>query len=200
MKEKLLKVPIFFLFVTGVLCALRTAAYFSDYDDKMNTAAVGSVITEIDEDLPDPTPTPMGDNPSYKKEIWTGNFSGNEKGFNADCYVRMSLSYSDDDIGRGVELLGVDKVNWVYNPGDGYYYYRNIVAEGETTTPLCTGFRINSEKIDDTYKDSLFDFEINVYEEAVHAEGFSDFESAWSYFKNPVSVQTERRGTVEKSS
>lgn len=200
MKEKLLKVPIFFLFVTGVLCALRTAAYFSDYDDKMNTAAVGYVITEIDEDFPDPTPTPMGDNPSYKKEIWTGNFSGNEKGFNADCYVRMSLSYSDDDIGRGVELLGVDKVNWVYNPGDGYYYYRNIVAEGETTTPLCTGFRINSEKIDDTYKDSLFDFEINVYEEAVHAEGFSDFESAWSYFKNPVSVQTERRGTVEKSS
>ena len=89
---------------------------------------VGSVITEIDEDFPDPTPTPMGDNPSYKKEIWTGNFSGNEKGFNADCYVRMSLSYSDDDIGRGVELLGVDKVNWVYNPGDGYYYYRNIVA------------------------------------------------------------------------
>ena len=62
MKEKLLKVPIFFLFVTGVLCALRTAAYFSDYDDKMNTAAVGSVITEIDEDFPDPTPTPMGDN------------------------------------------------------------------------------------------------------------------------------------------
>lgn len=58
----------------------------------------------------------------------------------------------------------------------------------------------HSEKIDDTYKDSLFDFEINVYEEAVHAEGFSDFESAWSYFKNPVSVQTERRGTVEKSS
>ena len=56
MKEKLLKVPIFFLFVTGVLCALRTAAYFSDYDDKMNTAAVGSVITEIDEDFPDPTP------------------------------------------------------------------------------------------------------------------------------------------------
>lgn len=39
----------------------------------MNTAAVGSVITEIDEDFPDPTPTPMGDNPSYKKEIWTGN-------------------------------------------------------------------------------------------------------------------------------
>ena len=200
MKEKLLKVPIFFLFVTGVLCALGTAAYFSDYDDKVNTAAVGSVTTEIDEDFPDPTPTLMGDNPSYKKEIWTGNFSGNEKGFNADCYVRMSLSYSDDDIGRGVELLGLDTANWIYNSGDGYYYYRNKVAEGETTTPLCTGFRINSEKIDDTYKDSLFDFEINVYEEAVHAEGFSDFESAWSYFKNPVSVHTERRGTVEKSS
>lgn len=201
MKEKIFKNVIFFLFVTGLLCTLGTAAYFSDFDKKVNTAAVGSVITEIDEDFPDPTPTPVEDNPSYKKKIWAGNFSGNEKGFNADCYVRMSLSYSDNDIGKGVELLGLDTVNWLYNAKDGYYYYRNKVAEGEVTTPLCTGFRINSKKIDDTYRDSISDFEINVYEEAVQAEGFSDYKSAWSYFKNPISVQkTERREIVEKSS
>ena len=200
MKEKRLKVPVFFLFITGLLCTLGTAAYFSDSDDKMNTAAVGTVITEIDEDFPDPTPTPIEDDPTYKKTIWTGNFSGNEKGFNADCYVRMLLSYSDDDIGRGVELLGLDTSNWIYNAGDGYYYYRSKVAEGETTSPLCTGFRFNSDRIDDTYKDSILDFEINVYEESVQAEGFSDYESAWNHFKNPISAQTERRGTVEKGS
>ena len=194
MKRKRLGTAVLFLLVTGILCTLGTAAYFSDYDKRTNTAAVGSVITEIDEDFPDPTPTPMGNNPSYRKEIWTGNFSGNEKGFNADCYVRMSLSYSDNDIGKGVELLGLDTVNWLYDPEDGYYYYRNKVAEGEVTTPLCTGFRLNSERIDDTYKDSLQDFDINVYEEAVQAEGFSDYKSAWKYFKNPVSASDRGEG------
>ena len=59
----------------------------------------------------------------------------------------------------------------------GIITYRKCCHEGEKTTPLC-GFRIDSSKIDDTYKDSITDFEINVYEESVQAEGFSDFESA----------------------
>lgn len=194
------KNPVLFLLIAGVICAAGTVAYFSDYDKKINTVAVGQVTTEIEEDFPDPTPTPMENNPSYKKEIWVGNYSNSEKGFNADCYVRMMISYSNDDIGRGVEILGLDTVNWIYNSTDGYYYYRNVVAEGEKTTPLCTGFRINSEKIDDTYKNNLSDFEINMYEESVQAEGFEDFESAWKYFDNPISVNTERRRMVEKSS
>ena len=130
------------------------------------------------------------------KEIRIGNFSGSVKGFQADCYVRMSLSYSNDDIGRGVNLTGLDTANWVYNSQDGYYYYRKKISEGEKTTPLCTGFQIDPQKIDDTYRDSIKDFEINVYEEAVQAEGFSDYESAWRYFSDPVSAQAERRGNA----
>ena len=65
---------------------------------------------------------------------------------------------------------------------------------------LCSGFRIDSSKIDDTYKDSITDFEINVYEESVQAEGFSDFESAWNYFKNPISADTERSEKLEEIS
>ena len=130
------------------------------------------------------------------KEIRIGNFSGSVKGFQADCYVRMSLSYSNDDIGRGVKLTGLDTANWVYNSQDGYYYYRKKISEGEKTTPLCTGFQIDPQKIDDTYRDSIKDFEINVYEEAVQAEGFSDYESAWRYFSDPVSAQAERRGNA----
>ena len=154
------------------------------------------MTTEIEEDFPDPTPTPMENGSSYRKEIRIGNFSGSVKGFQADCYVRMSLSYSNDDIGRGVKLTGLDTANWVYNSQDGYYYYRKKISEGEKTAPLCTGFQIDPQKIDDTYRDSIKDFEINVYEEAVQAEGFSDYESAWRYFLDPISAQAERRGNA----
>ena len=195
-----LKRPVFLLLTAGILCATGTAAYFSDFEKKINSVAVGYVTTEIEEDFPDPTPTPMENGPSYRKEIRIGNFSGSVKGFQADCYVRMSLSYSNYDGGKGVELLGLDTVNWLYNNEDGYYYYRNVVTEGEKTTPLCSGFRIDSSKIDDTYKDSITDFEINVYEESVQAEGFSDFESAWNYFKNPISADTERSEKLEEIS
>ena len=166
-----LKRPVFLLLTTGLLCATGTAAYFSDFEKKINSAAVGYVTTEIEEDFPDPTPTPMENGPSYRKEIRIGNFSGSVKGFQADCYV-------------------------VYNSQDGYYYYRKKISEGEKTTPLCTGFQIDPQKIDDTYRDSIKDFEINVYEEAVQAEGFSDYESAWRYFSDPVSAQAERRGNA----
>ena len=94
-----LKRPVFLLLTAGILCATGTAAYFSDFEKKINSAAVGYVTTEIEEDFPDPTPTPMENGPSYRKEIRIGNFSGSVKGFQADCYVRMSLSYSNDDIG-----------------------------------------------------------------------------------------------------
>ena len=113
-----LKRPVFLLLTTGLLCATGTAAYFSDFEKKINSAAVGYVTTEIEEDFPDPTPTPMENGPSYRKEIRIGNFSGSVKGFQADCYVRMSLSYSNDDIGRGVKLTGLDTANWVYNSQD----------------------------------------------------------------------------------
>ena len=107
-----LKRPVFLLLTAGLLCATGTAAYFSDFEKKINSAAVGYVTTEIEEDFPDPTPTPMENGPSYRKEIRIGNFSGSVKGFQADCYVRMSLSYSNDDIGRGVKLTGLDTANW----------------------------------------------------------------------------------------
>ena len=67
-----LKRPFFLLLITGLLCATGTAAYFSDFEKKINSAAVGYVTTEIEEDFPDPTPTPMENGPSYRKEIRIG--------------------------------------------------------------------------------------------------------------------------------
>ena len=86
------------------------------------------------------------------------------------------------------------------DPEDGGSETESIQPVSYTHLPLCSGFRIDSSKIDDTYKDSITDFEINVYEESVQAEGFSDFESAWNYFKNPISADTERSEKLEEIS
>ncbi len=54
--KKIKRTASFFL-AAGILCAAGTAAYFTDFEEKVNSAAVGYVTTEIDEDFPDPTPT-----------------------------------------------------------------------------------------------------------------------------------------------
>ena len=52
-----LKRPVFLLLTTGLLCATGTAAYFSDFEKKINSAAVGYVTTEIEEDYKYPKQT-----------------------------------------------------------------------------------------------------------------------------------------------
>lgn len=167
-------------------CIGGTVAFFSDYDKAENRVAVGRNDTEIYEEFPDPSDPGDNETPEYKKTVWVGNTSQSEKGFNVDCYVRMSLSYSNWDIGKAVTLLGLDTANWVYNSEDGYYYYRSILKEGEVTAPLFTGFRINRKNVDDIYQDMIDEFQINVYEESIEAADFADYQSAWTYYLNPI--------------
>lgn len=172
--------------LAGIVGIGGTAAFFSDFDQNLNRVAVGRNDTEIQEDFP--TPSDPGDNeyPEYKKTVWVKNSSIAENGFNVDCYVRVSLSYSNYDIGKAVTLLGLDTVNWKYNSSDGYYYYKSVLREGEATTPLFTGFRINRNLVDTLYRDLIEDFQIHVYEESVEAGSFTDYQSAWKYYLKPV--------------
>lgn len=169
-----------------ILCIGGTAAYFSDFDQVQNRVAVGRNTTEIREEFPEPPDPEDEETPEYKKTVWVTNTSPAEKEFNVDCYVRTSISYSNYDVGRAVTLLGLDTVNWIYNRADGYYYYKNILKEGESTTPLFTGFRINKQNMEPLYLDTIRDFQINVYEESVAAGIFQDYQSAWKYYLNPV--------------
>lgn len=169
-----------------ILCVGGTAAFFSGYDQAENRVAVGKNDTEIDEEFPDSQDPGDNETPEYKKTVWIRNTSQSEKGFNVDCYVRMSLSYSNQDIGKAVTLLGLDTSNWVYHSDDGYYYYRSILKEGEATTPLFTGFRIDRKHVDDLYQDTIDDFQMNVYEESIEAGDFTDYQSAWRYYLNSI--------------
>lgn len=186
MKEENIKKLAMVLMAAGFLGIGTTTAYFTAWDKTVNQVAVGHNTTEITEEFPTPSPEPVRDNPEYVKKVRVSNYPYNEAGYNADCYVRVMLSFSNSDIGRAVILKGLDTVNWVYNAAEDCYYYKHVLAEGKSTTPLFTGFVIDSAKVDDTYKDSLSDFTISVYEESVQSGSFKDYQSAWNYYLNPV--------------
>ena len=142
-----LKRPAFFLLTTGLLCAAGTAAYFSDFAKKDKFCCCGVCDNGDRGGFSGSYTYAYGEwSVLQKRDPDREIFSGSVKGFQADCYVRMSLSYSNDDIGRGVKLTGLDTANWVYNSQDGYYYYRKKISEGEKTAPLCTGFQIDPRR------------------------------------------------------
>lgn len=156
-----------------------TFAYLSDVAVKENQVTIGHNDTTIEEEFPSPTPTPMEKNPSYTKKIWVSN-KGEGQAL-VDCFVRVALSYSNSDIGNAVILDGLNTTDWTYS--DGFYYYNQILKKGESTSPLITGFHIDSSKIDPKkYEEILKNFEINVYEESVQSEGFTDPQSAFAHY------------------
>ena len=99
-----------------------------------------------------------------------------------DCYVRIALGYSNSDIGKAVTLKNLDTENWVYKD-DGYYYYKKLLREGECTTPLFTEVSIDSSRVEQSFLDTISEFEIQVYEESVQAEGAEDYEGAWRHWQ-----------------
>lgn len=169
----------------SMFCMGNTMAYLTSSDQTENVVTAGRNQTEIQEDFPTPSPVPLEENPEYKKTVWVTNLPEG-KGGSVDCYVRVALSYSNYDIGKAVTLRNLDTVNWKYNHRDGYYYYTKMLAEGESTTPLFTGFSINPAEVEDSYKDSITDFQIQVYEESVQAGDFQDYSSAWAYYTQPL--------------
>ena len=157
-----------------------TNAYLTSYDQKVNVIGTGENTTRIEEEFPVPSPLPGDGNTEYTKKVWVTNRTA-AQGRAVDCYVRVALSYSDDDIGRAVVLKNVDLKNWVKSE-DGFYYYRKILREGEKTTPLFSGVTVDSSRIEKTYLDEIDNFEIQVYEESVQAAGFNDYQSAWRFY------------------
>lgn len=163
----------------GILMMARgIAAYQTAYDVAENTVRPGNNTTEIGEEFPSPTPVDPDGHTEISKKIWVTNAPHEINGTNVSCYVRVSLAYSNSDIGRAVTMKNQDTLNWVYG-ADGFYYYKNILKEGESTTPLCTGFTVEAEKLEKTYWNQLEDFQIQVYEESIEAEPYESYHAAW---------------------
>lgn len=170
----------------GVLtCIQAVAGYQTAYDAAVNKIGVGNITTGIDEEFPTPPPVSPEENTEISKKIWVTNKASGTNETSVNCYVRVAVGYSDNDIGKAVMMNGQDTENWIYCD-DGFYYYKNILKEGESSSPLCTGFTVNSAKLEKTYWEQLENFQIQVYEESVEANGFDDYKSAWAYYGSEV--------------
>ena len=167
----------------GVLVGVQgTAAYQSAYDKAVNIVTPGNISSEIGEDFPNP-PTIVPDKDiDIAKKIWVSNNPSGQNKIGADCYVRVAVGYSNSDIGKAVTMKNTDSENWIYGD-DGFYYYKNVLKEGESTRPLCTGFMVEAEKIEKTYWEELKDFQIQVYEESVEAKPYESCQAAWEVYE-----------------
>lgn len=168
--------------VTGIsLWAKGAAAYQTAFDLKKNQLRVGYNHTEIGEEFPSPTPFPGDRDEDIKKKVWVTNRSVDGKEGSTDCYVRVALVYSNSDIGKAVILKNLDEANWK-NGGDGFYYYKTVLKDGQSTTPLFDGMTIKASQVQKEYLDDIEQFEVQVYEESVSAEGYDDYKSAWEHY------------------
>ena len=78
-------------------------------------------------------------------------------------------------------MKNTDSENWIYGD-DGFYYYKKILSEGESTTQLCTGFLIDHARVEKKYWKLLNEFQIQVYQESVEARPFDNYQKAWEYY------------------
>ncbi len=168
-----------------VICLMAVAviggslAYFTDKtEEAKNTFTVGNVDITLTEpkwdaagsqDAPevypgealakDPTVTNTGANPCFVRVSVTGLDCLNDVGAGDITY---RTNYVEDALGEG----------WVKN-GD-YFYYTKVLAVGEETTPLFDQIVIPTDL---TNGDGKTEFSVDVYAEAVQAQGA---EPSWS--------------------
>lgn len=174
MKKKALS--IFLVVALVAIAATGTLAYFTAEDEAENVFTVGNVAIDLEEpswdstgseDAPEVYPGEKLDKDPYV--INTGK---------NPCFVRIKVTGLDSlsAVGAGaITLEGLDTENWTML-GDYYYYNHVVTYDGDTynttlkteTTKLFTGIRM---PVDLKNGDATAEYSVNVYAEAVQAQG-----------------------------
>lgn len=178
MEKKLL---FLLLFAAAALMPVNALyGYLSDYAEVKNPATVGYQETTITEEFPPVTPVLPEEDPTYPKTAWVSNPAAANNA-NCDAYVRMRISFSHSDIAQAVTLEGLSSSGWIWGD-DGYYYYPEILREGENTPPLFQAVHVSGDQLTEAAEKYLADFRLVLYEESVQAKGFSSYREAWDFF------------------
>lgn len=172
MKKKILALTLCVV-MAAIAIVGGTLAYFTDTDKATNTFTVGNVDIDLtepkwdadgSEDAPevypgealakDPTVTNIGANPCFVRIKVTG----------WDCLapagnITYRTDYVDGKLGD----------NWVLYE-DGYYYYTEVLAVGATTDALFDQIVIPTA-LENLGEDVENNFNIDVFAEAVQAQG-----------------------------
>lgn len=154
-KLKKRKLILFAVIAVLIVSAGVTLAYLQKKTQKVtNTFTIGNITTKVTEEFSQITDW------KFQKQPRVENIGYNGEG-NA-CYVRVRIVASPE---KQLNLIGFEnyKENWIEGE-DGYYYYQHVLNVGECTTPLFDAVEVKEE-----YRDSIEEFEVTVYQEAVQS-------------------------------
>lgn len=163
------------LVLVGSITGITVSAMKTETEVVENKFSIGKVTTEIEEKI---NADEMQKEPSVKN---TGS---------CDCIIRMKVVINPDD--AKIRLTGgafaeENETKWVYNEEDGFYYYEDIVAAGESTEALFTHYEwTGAEDFSD-----FEEFDIVLYQEAIQIEAVSEQERI-SFENNTYDAKTAK--------
>jgi len=165
-KKRILLIAIACLLMLGASFGVTYAYLISD-DTKVNAFTVGETDIEVEEKYDPPKELEPGIH--ITKEPWVRNTG------NLPCFVRMRADFSDSKAKDFCLPLNISE-DWEEGT-DGYYYYKKLLAPGETTGSLFTEIVIKS----DVEKGDMIDFDVLVYAEARQQGEYSesDYKNVW---------------------
>ena len=142
------------------------AFYSSKTEVKSNVFTIGSIETHINEDFPKQEVKP--DSNGYAEFTKAVSVENTGK---SDCLVRVRVTISPGKQSNQISLMkdetkllfsnGSKVGDWIYKD-DGYFYYTKVLSSGATTSTLFNKVKVSNAN-------SIEDFDIAVYQEAVQA-------------------------------
>lgn len=145
-------------------------AYLTASDYENNEFTVGACNTEIIEKYDAPDRLEPGI--SFTKDVRVKNIGP------SDCFVRIKAVFTNQDMGKFC-IVDWNLKDYELNSSDGYYYYKERLAEGDMTESLFTTVKI-SDSVD---KDEMQEFDILIYSEALRCTDGEVYKQVWGIGK-----------------
>ena len=145
------------LILAAVICLTLIAGvsgFFRSKDSVQNRFTVGNNKSVVEEEYGNYQSLKNGE--KYTKKVCVKNTG------KVPCYVRVLAKVTNPDTERALSI-DYDQTNWI-SSGD-YYYYKQAITPGASTTALFTTL---------TPKKDISDFKMICYEETVQSEGSND--------------------------
>lgn len=153
-------------------------AYQTDHKALSNPISAGHNTSAVHEQFPSPTPLLPGKKQTYAKKVSVINHNS------VPCYIRVSVNYSDSDVGQAVTLTDLNTTDWVFLSSKqdsklgGYYYYKHPIKPGAATAALFTSLTVAAGG-DFSNLTSEDTFDVMIYEESVQQGSHRSYADAW---------------------
>lgn len=140
-----------------------TYAYLKWNQQQTDTITIGGVQIALSQNFEKPkviTPgMTINDSPSIEN---TGNLP---------CFVRARVAFSNSIAQNECNTLSIG-TNWEYDSNSNFYFYKEVLLPGKSTTPLFDNICVKTTAI----PDDLQNLDVNVYSEAAQQGNLSNNE------------------------